>query len=227
MSTELLFAILYTFAFGAILATGEILHTILKVNTEYTRKFAHSAASLLSLTFPLVYSSYGYVLVMGTIFFFVLLIAQHKDLLQSINDVSRKTYGGILLPVAICGTFVISVWLNDTKLFIIPILMLGVSDSLAGITGVAFGSRVRKIIIHNLRLNKTYLGSSVFLASSLLITIFTLHWFVGNFSTPTITAAVTVAFGAAIVEAFSSKGLDNFTVPFTTLLLLSMFNASL
>ncbi len=227
MSTELLFAILYTLAFGAILATGEILHTILRVKTEYTRKFSHSAASLLSLTFPLVYSSYEYVLVMGVIFFFVLLIAQHKDLLRSINDVSRKTYGGILLPVAICGTFVISVWLNDAKLFIIPILMLGVSDSLAGITGVAFGSRVKKIIIRNFRLNKTYLGSSVFLASSLIITVLTLHWFVGNFSTPTIIAAITVALGAAIVEAFSSKGLDNFTVPFTTLILLSMFNAAL
>lgn len=227
MSTELLFAILYTLAFGAILATGEILHTILRVKTEYTRKFSHSAASLLSLTFPLVYTSYEYVLVMGIIFFFVLLIAQHKDLLRSINDVSRKTYGGILLPVAICGTFVISVWLNDAKLFIIPILMLGVSDSLAGITGVAFGSRVKKIIIRNFRLNKTYLGSSVFLASSLIITVLTLHWFVGNFSTPTIIAAITVALGAAIVEAFSSKGLDNFTVPFTTLILLSMFNAAL
>ncbi len=227
MSTELLFTILYTFAFGAILATGEILHAILKVNTEYTRKFSHSAASLLSLTFPLVYSSYIYVLVMGIIFFFVLFIAQHKDLLRSINDVSRKTYGGILLPVAICGTFVISVWMNDAKLFIIPVLLLGVSDSLAGITGVAFGSKFRKIIIHKLRLNKTYLGSSVFFISSLVISIYTLHWFVGNFSTQTIIAAISVALGAAIVEAFSSKGLDNFTVPFTALILLSMFNAAL
>ncbi len=227
MSTELLFSILYVFAFGAILATGEILHAILKVKTEYTRKFSHSAASLLALTFPLVYSSYEYVLAMGIIFFFVLLIAQHKDLLQSINDVSRKTYGGILLPVAICGTFVISVWLDDAKLFIIPILLLGVSDSLAGIAGVAFGAKVKKIIIRNFRLNKTYLGSSVFLVSSLVISIFTLHWFVGNFSTQTIMAAITVAVGAALVEAFSSKGLDNFTVPFTTLLILSMFSSAL
>ncbi len=227
MSTELLFTILYSFAFGAILATGEILHAILKVKTEYTRKFSHSAASLLSLTFPLVYSSYEYVLAMGIIFFLVLLIAEHKDLLRSINDVTRKTYGGILLPVAICGAFVISVWMNDAKLFIIPVLMLGVSDSLAGITGVAFGSRVRKIIIHKLRLNKTYLGSSVFFISALAISIYTLHWFVGNFSTATILAAITVALSAAIVEAFSSKGLDNFTVPFTTIIILSMFNAAL
>ncbi len=223
MSQELFFAILYTFAFGAILATGEILHTIMKVRTEYTRKFAHSAASLLALTFPLIYDSYLYVLIMGAIFFVVMVVAKRKKLLMSINGVSRQTYGGVLLPVAITGAFAVSVWLNDAKLFIIPILILGVSDSLAGLTGMHFGKKVKKIIIHKLSLNKTYLGTSVFFITALLISVYVLHWFVGNFSTHTIMAAISVAVGAALVEAFSSKGLDNFTVPFTSLLILSMF----
>lgn len=223
MSQELFFTILYTIAFTVILATGEILHSILKVKTEYTRKFAHSSASLLSLTFPLIYDSWEYVLVMGVIFFFVLLFAQHRHLLKSINDIARKSYGGILLPVAIVGAFIVSVWLDDAKLFIIPILLLGVSDSLAGITGVFFGSKLRKIIIYKLRLNKTYLGSTVFFVTSLVICTYTLYWFVGNYSTPTIVAALSVAAGAALVEAFSIKGLDNFTVPLTALLILLMF----
>ncbi len=223
MSQELIFTVLYIIAFGAILATGEIFHSILKIHAEYTRKFAHSTASLLALTFPLVYNSYHYVLVMGIIFFFVLLIAQRKDLLRSINDVSRTTYGGILLPVTITVSFVVSVWLNDNKLFIIPILILAVSDSLAGLTGELFGQRVRKIIIYKHQLNKTYLGSSVFLLSAFIISIYTLHWYVGNYSTKTIMAAVTVAVGAAIVEALSSKGLDNITVPMTALLILLLF----
>ncbi|TVR41357.1 MAG: hypothetical protein EA394_06230 [Bacteroidia bacterium] len=223
MSQELIFTVLYIIAFGAILATGEILHSILKIHTEYTRKFAHSTASLLSLTFPLVFNSYHHVLAMGIIFFFVLLIAQRKDLLRSINDVSRTTYGGVLLPVTITVSFVVSVWLNDTKLFIIPILILAVSDSLAGITGEFFGKRVRKIIIYKLQLNKTYLGSSVFLVTAFIISIYTLHWYVGNYSTKTIMAAVAVAVGAAIVEAFSGKGLDNLTVPMTALMILLMF----
>jgi len=207
----------------AILATGEILHSILKVRTEYTRKFAHSAASLLALTFPLIYNSYGYVLAMGIIFFLVMIIAKRKKLLMSINGVTRQTYGGVLLPVAITGAFSASVWLDDAKLFIIPILILGVSDSLAGLTGMHYGPKLKKIIIRKLALNKTYLGTSVFFFTALVISVYVLHWFVGNFSTHTIMAAFSVAIGAAIVEAFSSKGLDNFTVPFTSLLILSMF----
>lgn len=223
MSQQLIFAILYSLAFGAILLTGEILHKILRVRTEYTRKFAHSTASLLSLTFPIIYKEIHYVLVMGILFFFVLLIAQHRNLLRSINDVSRKTYGGILLPVTITGSFIVSVWLNDVKLFIIPVLIMGVSDSLAGITGVFFGSRLRKISIFKLKLNKTYLGSSVFFVTALIITIRSLHWYLGNYNSQTIVAAIAVAAGAALMELFSSKGLDNITVPLTALLILLLF----
>ncbi len=223
MSQELFFTILYSLAFMAILATGEILHAILKVRTEYTRKFAHSAASLLALTFPLIYDSYGYVLAMGIIFFLVMVIAKRKKLLMSINGVTRQTYGGVLLPLAITGAFSVSVWLNDAKLFIIPILIMGVSDSLAGLTGMHYGPALKKIIIRRLTLNKTYLGTSIFFISALIISVFVLHWFVGNFSTHDTLAALCVALGATLVEAFSSKGLDNFTVPFTSLLILSMF----
>lgn len=223
MSQELFFTILYIIAFVAILATGEILYSILKVKTEYTRKFAHGTASLLSLTFPLIYNSYEYVLVMGIVFFFLLLIAKWRNLLRSIDDVSRKTYGGILLPVAIAGSFIVSVWLDDTKLFIIPILLLGVSDSLAGITGVYFGEKLRKVMIYKLQLNKTYLGSTVFFFTSLAISLYTLYYFMGNYSTQTIMMAISVAAGAALVEVFSSKGLDNFTVPLTALIILLMF----
>ncbi len=223
MSQELFFTILYTMAFAVILATGEVLHSILKVKTEYTRKFAHSAASLLSLTFPLIYDSYEYVLVMGLVFFLLLLFAQHRHLLLSINDVARKTYGGILLPVAIAGSFTASVWLDDVKLFIIPVMLLGVSDSLAGITGVYFGEKLRKIIIYRLQLNKTYLGSMVFFITSVIISAYVLYWIAGSYNDKTIIAAFTVAAAAAIVEAFSSRGLDNFTVPLTALLILLMF----
>ncbi len=220
MSQELFFSFLYTIAFAVILATGEVLHSILKVKTEYTRKFAHSTASLLSLTFPLIYDSYEYVLVMGALFFVLLLLAQHRHLLLSINDVSRKTYGGILLPVAVAGSFTVSVLLNDVRLFIIPVLLLGVSDSLAGITGYYFGERVRKIIIYKLQLNKTYLGSTVFFLTSVVISAYALYWITGSYNDKTFVTAFTVAAAAAIVEAFSSRGFDNFTVPLTALMIL-------
>ncbi len=223
MSQELFFTILYTIAFSIILATGEVLHHILKVRSEYTRKFAHSSASLLSLTFPLIFKSYEYVLVMGILFFFVLLVAKHKDLLKSIEDVSRKTYGSILLPIAISGTFVTAHFLNDIKFFIIPILILGVSDSLAGLTGTFYEKKLQRININGWKSGKTYLGSAVFFLSALAICLYALHWYAGYLSPKTVTAAFTVAICAAIMELISSKGLDNFTVPLTALVILSLF----
>lgn len=223
MSQELFFTFLYTLAFGAILAAGEILHSILKVHTENTRKFAHSAASLLALTFPLVYDSYGYVMAIGILFFLVLIIAKRKKLLMSINGVTRKTYGSVLLPLAISGAFSVSVWLGDTKLFIIPVLIMGVSDSLASLTGMHYGSNLKKISIRGLTLNKTYLGTSIFFISAMLISVFVMHWLERNFSFHDTMTALCVAIGAALAEAFSPKGLDNFTVPFISLLILYMF----
>ncbi len=223
MNQDFFFTILYIVAFTIILATGEVLHHILKVRSEYTRKFAHSTATLLALTFPLIFKSYEYVLVMGVVFFVVLFIAKAKDLLKSIEDVSRKTYGSVLLPIAISGTFVVANLLNDNKLFIIPMLILGVSDSLAGITGVFFGKKLRQVIIYGWQLNKTYLGSLVFFLTALVICMYVLHFFTGFLSPKTLTAAISVALGAAIVELLSSKGLDNITVPLTAIMILLMF----
>lgn len=223
ISQELLYTILYSIAFMLILATGEVLHFHFKIKAEHTRKLSHSSASLLSLTFPLVYQGYEYVLVMGILFFFVLLVAQRRKLLQSINDVSRHTYGGILLPLAICGAYIVSVWQNDTKLFILPVLVMGVSDSLAGLAGITWGDRLKKITILNTKLNKTYAGSAVFLISTLIISIYTLHHFVGNFSTKTLLTAAALSLGSAVAEAFSSKGLDNLTVPLVVIIILLVF----
>ncbi|MDR4988721.1 MAG: hypothetical protein RG741_07800 [Bacteroidales bacterium] len=223
MNPELLYTILFTIAFAVILATGEVLHHVLKVRSEFTRKFSHSAASILSLTFPWVYESYEYVLVMGVLFFFILLTAKYKDLLKSIDDVTRKTHGGILLPIAIAGTFTIAHFMDDVKFFIIPIMLLGVSDSLAGITGILYGKKLRKIIIYGWHLKKTYIGSTVFLLTALAICLYALHWLTGYLSPKMLLASFLVATGAALAELLSSKGFDNITVPLTALIILSLF----
>ncbi len=223
MTHELIFTLLYSLAFAAILLTGEVLHGVLKVRTELTRKFSHSAASLLTLTFPLVYNSYAYVVVMGSVFFLILAIAERRKLLQSINDVDRKSYGGVLLPVAITTSFVISVLMDSTRLFIIPILILAISDSLAGILGMAYGHKTKKIRLFNFQLNKTYLGSGIFFITAFLGSMQALHWLYGNYSYFNLTMALSVAAATALMEALSSKGLDNITVPLTAILVLLMF----
>ncbi len=223
MNQELLFTLLYAVAFTAILLSGEYLHKYKKVKTEFTRKFAHSTAALLSLTFPLVYDSIYYVIGIGLLFFLVLLYSKRYHMLSSINDIARKSHGGVLLPIAIMVAFATAHWQNDQRLFIVPILILGVSDSLAGIFGMTIGKNLPRIRIYKKQLNKTYLGTTVFLISAFVSTFFALNCFDGNFSKTTTIAALCVALGTTIAEVFSGKGFDNLTIPIAALLILLFF----
>ncbi|MFO7873947.1 MAG: hypothetical protein R6U62_05650 [Bacteroidales bacterium] len=74
-----------------------------------------------------------------------------------------------------------------------------------------------------MKFDKTNPGTSVFFFTAFIISFFVMHWFVGNFNMETLTADILVAFGAALAEVFSPRGLDNFTVPLTIMLILSLF----
>ncbi len=220
MNQEILYSIIYAFAFGLIISTSEILYRTGRVKAEITRKLAHSAACLLSLSFPLVYNSYEPVLIMGMGFYLLLIVARYKQLLQSIHNVTRKTYGSFLLPLAISGAFYVSVFLDSSLYFILPIVILGVSDSLAGITGEVFGKGLQKIAIHRISFEKTYLGTTIFFTTAFLLTLIIIPFHDGGFTIKTLSTAIAIGLGASAIEVLSPKGLDNITIPLTTILIL-------
>jgi hypothetical protein len=57
-------------------------------------------------------------------FFTILFVSKRIKQLKSIHDIERQSMGSYMLPVAIYLTFLVSALLNNSFLFILPILIL-------------------------------------------------------------------------------------------------------
>ena len=219
MNSQIIVTALFLIGFVAIIALTEYLHKRFSLNSEFTRKIAHVLASLSSLVFIFVFDSFWYVLFIGFIFFFVLFIGKYKNAFRSIDSVRRKTGGSYLLPVSICILFYFSNKLDNTLIFVLPILILGISDPLAATFGMAFHNKTRKITILDYTFDKTILGSMVFFLSTFFISWLTLSFF--NYAMKeALMLSLVIAILNTFIELISSKGIDNISVPLLTMMLL-------
>lgn len=219
MDNQLIFTILFIIAFLGLIAVCEILHTKFQMNAEYTRKLAHVASCLISLVFVDVFDSHGYVLFLALFFGLVLFLAKQKRMFRSIDPVSRSSAGSYTLPLAIYLCFISYLYIGNSILFTLPILITGISDTLAGISGGLFKINPGPVRIGKRILGKTWLGSGLFLISSFSISMIVLqnagYPFGGIIAFSLITALLT-----AITELVTPKGLDNLTVPLSAVLVL-------
>jgi len=206
-----------------ILWFSEYLYKSRKINTEYTRKLAHILGSLSSLTFIYFFDSYWYVVGIGAFFFALLYFGKRQNMFNSIDAVQRKTSGSFLLPIAIVGLFVVAKTLGNNLLFVLPVLILGVSDPIAGIFGTYFQRHTTNIYLFGHQLQKTYLGSSAFFFSASFLSIITLMVYDLPFAQAALYALI-IAIISTFVEMISTKGYDNILVPISVLLNLIAFH---
>ena len=168
--------IIFLVAISFLLVATELIYRRLGLKGEITRKFAHFTATLSTITFPYLFDDHWYVLALSSFFFVVLFVSRHGTNLKSIHDISRKSIGSYLLPVSIYVTFLISLLIGNKFMFILPMLILAVSDPLAGILGINLKNYNHKIKLFGYTTNKTWLGSGSFLFSSLMISIIALYF---------------------------------------------------
>ena len=222
MKIEILYVIIYVFYFCGLLLITEYLHKKWIKNPEITRKLAHVTSTLSCILFPLLFKQHWWVLILGIIFTLLLYIAKKRKLFSSIENVGRITIGSVLLPVSIYLIFFISVQLRDFLLFIIPLLILGISDPLAGLAAILPGTSRKKVRLGNLELNKTYLGSILFFSSSFAIGL--LVFLVNDFRFQyAFIYAFAIAAISSLAEVLSGRGLDNLTIPVSIEILLVLF----
>jgi len=159
------------------------------------------------------------VIILGISFFFILFIGKRFNIFKSIDSVERKTAGSFLLPISICLLFLFSRENNNNLFFVLPILILGVSDPLASIFGTIYRDRTKKIVLFKKEFDKTYIGSIVFSISSFIISIVVLHLY--SFSgRELVLLSISITAVATLIEILSSNGIDNITVPHSVLLIL-------
>ena len=220
---QIVLTFIFLIAISFLLVSTELIYRRLGLKGEITRKFAHFTATLSTVTFPYLFDDHWYVLALALFFFVVLFLSRHGTSLKSIHDISRKSIGSYLLPVSIYTAFFVSVKLNNKFIFILPMLILAISDPLAGILGLNLKNYNHKIKLFGYSTKKTWLGSGAFFLSSFLISIIALYFNRMFFDAKTFWLAMSIALVSTLAELFSSWGTDNLTIPLSVVVLLILF----
>ena len=214
MNRQLLYCFLFFLCFILILVFCEFLYKK-GFQVEHTRKLSHSLSTLLCLSVPVCFSSHWYALLFVIGSSLVLYIGKRKQLLHSIHSVGRKTYGAYLLPVSIGIVYYLSIWLQNNLFFVLPVVVLAISDPLACYLGQMYKSKI-------LKSGKTVIGTLTFFLSTLVISSSILLYQSTDIKTAGIALGVSVIVSG--VELISPNGSDNLTIPLSMIALLVLFD---
>lgn len=223
MTNIIVLSIVYVVGISLLLIFGELIYRRLKVEGEITRKISHFTATLAVVPFPYIFPSHWYVLVLACVFFAVLFITHQIKQLKSIHDIKRKSMGSYLLPLSIYITFLISDLNDNIFIFILPMLILAISDPMASILGINIINYNGKIKIFGHKLAKTYLGSGSFLVSSFIISVIAFYFHFEAFDLNTFWLSLAIAITGTLAELISWRGSDNLTIPLSVALILILF----
>jgi len=201
--------------FLLILFAAECIYRLTKVPPEWTRKFQHVVSGLLAACFPWIFSTPIEVAALGAIMTLVMLVLRKSRFLTSLHDVKRESLGEIYFVLSVVILSFLA-WDKPPVYYLIPILTLTISDTLAAIVGTAYKKRLYSITGHI----KSLEGSAAFLISTLLTTSLPLLFLAGM----PLLLSVLIAFNTAVlvtgVEAVCRKGSDNLFIPLSTFYLL-------
>lgn len=214
MTINILSILLFTGVFLLIFGVGELLHHIVGVDTEYTRKWSHIGAGLVCLAFPLYSTHPIEVILLCGSFCILLILSKRYAFLQSINGVDRDSLGGPLFPIAIILCFCVQYWYQNVELFYIPVLVMTISDTLASLVGKRYPWQPYSLFGNH----KTISGSLAFFCSAFVISI--LHYTYIPSTVNVLISAFAISGIATVAEALSWRGFDNIVIPLVIILLL-------
>lgn len=219
MNGEVTTALYISAIFLAIFAFAEILRKTNACSMEGTRKLVHLLAGAVSLSFAYIIRSHWTLLVMCIGFIAIVRISKKYELLNSIHGVKRKSTGDILHPLAIYLTYLWASFLKTPDFYLISILVLSISDTLAALIGSSYGFKLYDVEEER----KSLEGSLIFFLSTFLIVHLGLLLLTEVGRLECVLAALLIAILVTCFEAVSLGGADNLFVPTGTLFILSKF----
>jgi phytol kinase len=138
----------------------------------------------------------------------ITLLSYRFPLLPGINSVGRQSLGTFFYSVSF-GILVAWFWyLQQPQYAALGILVMTWGDGLAALIGQRFGKHKYKVF----DTQKSWEGSLTMMLASFVVSSLILLATQGNIWQTWVISMV-VAFIATVLEAFSSLGIDNFTVP--------------
>lgn len=197
----------------------EFLYHFAKIKVELTRKLSHTGTGLLTMLFPIVFLNPLSVLIICFSFLILLTISLKFNFLKSINAIERKSYGSILYPITVVLVYYFYDYKSGGKTgeeakafyfyFYLPVLIMAIADPLATLVGKATQWKPYSVFDET----KSLSGSIAFFVVALILSFLFLG--IENWS-----FILLIALLSAIVEAISIKGFDNFSIPFSVMLVL-------
>jgi phytol kinase len=210
--------LLVTAAYGMIFVVLEVIAAKLKPSAELARKVGHMLAGIAAALLPFVLD-YKEIALLGALFVPAVLVSMKAGWFKSVHGVSRKTYGEVYFPLAICLSALL---FPDQLLFTYAVLTLGVSDALASLVGISYGRKKFKVPNGY----KTVEGSITFFISTTLIGAWLMLALVQGADMISIGFwSIALAGVLTYLEARGHSGIDNLIVPLAAAGLLGFLRA--
>ncbi len=214
-------AVIVLAALGGLMALVRVWQNRRTVHPELARKALHIGMGTITLTFPWLFESRLSVVLLALAAAAVLIAVRILPRLGGIGNVlhgvGRKSLGEIYFPFGVAILFFASH--GDPMLYTPPLLLLTFADSLAALTGVAFGSR------HYTTDDgaKSIEGSVAFFVTAFFATFVALViWSPLEWKTILLVAVLFGMIGV-LLEAIAWRGLDNIFIPVLGFLFLDAF----
>lgn len=185
------------------LATVEYFVRMTKIPSIVIRKIIHVGLAMVVVLASLLFG-YRIFIVIGLISSVFFALSRNLYKLRCLRDRKNKSWGEVFFPLGVAASAIISI---NGEVFIASILILALSDTAAFIVGKNFPNS-RKIIT-----GRTVVGSGAGFIVSLVIMLLLGFGAISS---------MLVSFGIFIVEVFSIKGSDNFTMPVMAAILLNL-----
>ena len=185
-------------AYIVVIVLTELLTRKLNVSSEITRRAMHIFSGLYTILIYYLLPAVEY-LTLVIISLVVVVVSKKFNVLSSIHQVKRKTYGEVFLPVGTLTTYLISQ--AQAEIFVPSILIMTFADSFAGIVSDYYKTQ-----------KQSWQGSVVFFVTTTVILMLGGGADIG--------LALLVALGITLVERYTPYGVDNFTVPVASALVL-------
>ena len=113
--------------------------------------------------------------------------------------------------------------MDNKFIYILPMLILAISDPMAAILGINIKNFNGRIKVFGKKLNKTWLGSGAFFASSFVISILALYFNRGLFDLKAFWLSILIASVTTLAELISWRGSDNLSIPLSAVGVLLLF----
>ena len=198
----------YAFLFG-ILILGELIRTVKKYPSEFTRKFIHVGVGLWGFVAYWILEAWWVVLIPPASFVLINLLSYKWTLFKSMEIEDKSNLGTVYYPLSLCILIVVFWRTGDPVTALVGLLVMALGDGFASIIGQAWGRRAYRVW----KGTKTLEGSAAMCVFSLIAVVCVLALTTDLAASAILLRGFVVAVLATAVEAVSPRGMDNLTVP--------------